>query len=51
MDDLIDDVRGCLCLKDLFIIRTVVKKRASDYCLTPTQLFFSYIMARTSYIQ
>jgi hypothetical protein len=27
------------------------KKRASDYCLTPTQLFFSYIMARTSYIQ
>jgi hypothetical protein len=23
----------------------------SDYCLTPNEQFFSYIMARTSYIQ
>jgi hypothetical protein len=24
MDDLIDDVRGCLCLKDLFIIQIII---------------------------
>jgi len=24
---------------------------ASDYCLTPNEQFFSYIMARISYIQ
>jgi hypothetical protein len=28
---------------------TVMSKWVSDWCLTPKQLFFSYIMARTSY--
>ena len=28
---------------------TVMSKWASDWCSTPKQLFFSYIMARTSY--
>jgi len=38
------------CLNFLFIIVLCLhnQQRVSDYCLTSTQQFFSYIMARTS---
>jgi len=32
-------------------IRFIKLSVVSDFCLTPTQQFFSYLMARTSYIR
>jgi len=34
----------------LIVNKKMILNRVSDYCLTPTQQFLSYMMARTSYI-